>query len=102
VLYCRGVVTGAREEGRVRGVIEDGGAWEADRGGVVGADGEARCTGLRVIWRRRKGSLGSVSEDLRERVVSADILWPPSGLGGGGRREESRIGGSVSCVTELR
>lgn len=45
----------------------------------------------RVIWRRRKGSLGSVRDVFLARFGSR---WTS---GGGGRREERRIGGSMSC-----
>ena len=67
--HCGGVVMFASEEGRVRGLE----ACECDvDGGVVGEEGCVRGTGtgLRDICRRRKGSLGSVRDDLRERAAS--------------------------------
>jgi hypothetical protein len=64
-------------------------------GGVVGGYvGDAGCEPERglyaagAIWRRRKGSLGSVKEILRVRLASIGS-WP-----GGGRSDERRIGGS--------
>jgi hypothetical protein len=65
-------------------------------GGVVGEEGRELGIGFRDIWRRRKGSLGSVRETLRVRdVLGTDALV--SGLGGG-RRDERRIGGAANWV----
>lgn len=47
-----------------------------------------------MIWRRRKGSLGSVSEAFLLRLGSGHALC----MRGGGRRDDSRIGGSTSWV----
>lgn len=45
---------------------------------------------MREIWRRRNGSLGSVSEGLRVRA-GGRVSWF-----GGGRSEDRRMGGSIS------
>ena len=56
-------------------------------------------TGLREIWRRRKGSFGSVREVFRGRGASVEERGVSWGAGGG-RREESLIGRSTSSVDE--
>jgi hypothetical protein len=54
--------------------------------------------GFRKIWRRMKGSLGSVRDGLRGRGASAlDELLRLSQVRGG-RSDERRMGGSASWV----
>lgn len=58
--------------------------------------------GFREIWRRMKGSLGSVRDGLRGRGVSASNELLGLSQVRGGRSDERRMGRSASWVDEGR